>query len=178
MIKSEVITLQKVGMIIMIDLTKSSTFEEYLDQSKLHYGDVQLTAYNSTHLSLSTKESLGSLTSTINVAVFSEGYCPDCIVTLPFIKRMAEENKNINLYCFPKEGYEKFLEEYTGDARIPTIITFDSEMNPKGAYIEFPKKLLDKMIPLKIEEKKNLVNDYRQGKYNSIIEQELLEILI
>ena len=62
--------------------------------------------------------------------------------------------------------------------RIPTIITFDSEMNPKGAYVEFPKKLLEKMIPLKIEEKKNLVNDYRQGKYNSIIEEELLDIIL
>ena len=88
------------------------------------------------------------------------------------------KNKNINLYCFPKTGYESFLEEFTGDARIPTVITFDGEMNPKGAYVEFPKKLLEKMISLKIEEKKNLVNDYREGKYNSLIEEELLDILL
>jgi hypothetical protein len=162
----------------MINLSDGTTFEAYLEQSKLKYGEVQLTAYNSTNLSLVTKESLKILNSTVNVAVFSEGYCPDCIVTLPFIKRMAEENKNINLYCFPKNGYEFFLEECTGDTRIPTIITFDSEMNPKGAYIEFPKKILDKMAPLKIEEKKNLINDYRQGKYNYMIEEELLDILL
>lgn len=162
----------------MIDLSKGSTFEEYLEQSKLKYGDIQLTAYNSTNLSSGTKESLQNLTSTVNVAIFSEGYCPDCIVTLPFIKRMSEENKNINLYVFPKTGYESFLEECTGDKRIPTIITFDKEMNPKGAYVELPKKLLEKMIPLKIEEKKALVNEYRQGEYNSIIEEELLAILL
>ncbi len=162
----------------MIDLSKGFTFEEYLEKSKLKYGDIQLTAYNSTNLSSGTKESLQNLTSTVNVAVFSEGFCPDCIVTLPFIKRMAEENKNINLYCFPKSGYENFLEEYTGVARIPTIITFDGEMNPKGAYVEFPKELFEKMISLKIEEKKNLVNDYRQGNYNAIIEEELLDILL
>lgn len=162
----------------MMDLSKGSTFEQYLDQSKLKYGDIQLTAYNSTNLSSDTKESLQSLTSTVNVAVFSEGYCPDCIVTLPFIKRMSEENKNINLYVFPKTGYENFLEECTGDVRIPTIITFDKEMNPKGAYVELPKKLLEKMTSLKIEEKKALINDYRQGEYNSIIEEELLEILL
>ncbi len=51
-------------------------------------------------------------------------------------------------------------------------------MNSKGAYVEFPKKLIGKMIPLKIEEKKILVDDYRQGKYNSIIEEELLDILL
>ena len=162
----------------MINLSKGLTFQEYMEKSKLEYGDIQLITYNSTTLSSGTKESLQNLTSIVNVAVFSEGYCPDCIVTLPFIKRMAEENKNINLYCFPKSGYENFLEEYTGDARIPTIITFDEQMNPKGAYVEFPKKLLEKMISLKIEEKKNLVNDYRLGKYNSIIEQELLDILL
>lgn len=162
----------------MINLSNGITFEEYLEKSKLQYGDIQLTTYNSTNLSSDTKESLQNLTSTVNVAVFSEGYCPDCIITLPFIKRMAEENKNINLYCFPKTGYENFLEDCTGESRIPTIITFDEEMNPKGAYVEFPKKLLEKMIPLKIEEKKNLVNDYRQGRYNSIIEEELLDILL
>lgn len=162
----------------MINLSDGLTFEEYLEKSKLEYGDIQLITYNSTSLSSGTIKSLQDLTSIINVAVFSEGYCPDCIVTLPFINRMAEENKNIHLYCFPKTGYETFLEEYTGVARIPTIITFDSEMNPKGAYVEFPKKLLEKMIPLKIEEKKNLVNDYRLGKYNSIIEQELLDLIL
>lgn len=162
----------------MINLSEGITFETYLEQSILKYGQVQLTAYNSTNISSITKESLKSLTSTVNVAVFSEGYCPDCIVTLPFIKRMAEENKNINLYCFPKTGYENFLEEFTGDARIPTIITFDNEMNPKGAYVEFPKKLINKMAPLKIEEKKNLINDYRLRKYNSFIEKELLDILL
>ena len=162
----------------MINLSKGLTFEEYLEKSKLQYGDIQLTAYNSTSLSPNTKESLQNLASTVNVAVFSEGYCPDCIVTLPFIKRMTEESQNINLYCFPKSGYENFLEECTGDARIPTIITFDAEMNPKGAYVEFPKKLLEKMDSLKIEEKKNVINDYRQGKYNSIIEEDLLGILL
>jgi len=162
----------------MINLSKGLTFEEYLEKSKLDYGDIQLITYNSTTLSSDTKDALRNLTSTVNVAVFSEGYCPDCIVTLPFIKRMAEENKNINLYCFPKTGYETFLEEYTGTTRIPTLITFDSEMNPKGAYVEFPKELMEKMIPLKIEEKKNLIDDYRLGKYNSIIEQELLDIIL
>lgn len=162
----------------MINLSNGITFEEYLEKSKLEYGDIQFTAYNSTNLSSGTKDTLQNLTSVVNVAVFSEGYCPDCIVTLPFIKRMGEENKNINLYFFPKSGYENFLEEYTGAARIPTIITFDSEMNPKGAYVEFPKELMEKMISLKIEEKKNLVNDYRLGKYNSTIEHELLEIIL
>jgi thiol-disulfide isomerase/thioredoxin len=162
----------------MINLSNGTTFEEYLKQSELKYGDIQRVTYNSTILSSNTKQSLQNLTSIVNVAVFSEGYCPDCIVTLPFIKRMAEENKNIHLYCFPKSGYENFLEECTGDARIPTIITFDSDMSPKGAYVEFPKKVLDMMTPLKIEEKKNFVNDYRQGKYNPIIEQELLDIIL
>ncbi len=162
----------------MINLSEGLTFESYMEKSKQEYGDIQLITYNSTNLSSDTIASVKNISSIVNVVVFSEGYCPDCIITLPFVKRMADENENIHLYCFPKTGYENFLQEYTGDTRIPTIITFDSNLTPKGAYVEFPKQLIEKMIPLKIEEKKNLVNDYRSGKYNDIIEQELLDIIL
>lgn len=170
--------LMKVGVLIMIDLLKGSTFEEYLEQLKLNYGDEQLKIYNSTKLSSNTKKSLQGLTSTVNVAIFSEGHCPDCMVTLPFIKRMAEENINIKLYVFPRTGHEAFLEKYTGDARIPTIMTFDKAMNPKRAYVEFPKELLHQMSSLNLEGKKSVTNEYRQGEYNSLIEEELLEIVL
>jgi len=51
-------------------------------------------------------------------------------------------------------------------------------MNPKGAYVETPKALRDKMIGLNNEEKKSLVVDYRAGKYNDLVEKDLLEIIL
>ena len=44
-------------------------------------------------------------------------------------------------------------------------------MNPKGAYVETPKELQEKMTGLPQEERKLIYNDYRNGKYNDLIEK-------
>ncbi|MPM51491.1 hypothetical protein SDC9_98240 [bioreactor metagenome] len=162
----------------MIDLTKGLSFNEYLEKQHQKYGDVQDKAYDETSLSQNTKEEVKKLEKPVHAAVFTEGFCPDCIVTIPFIQRMAEENPNLKLHFMPRTGFETFLEEAVGDARIPTIITFDENMNPKGAYVETPKGLRDKMVGLSGDEKKALVVDYRAGKYNNLVEKDLLEIIL
>ena len=78
----------------------------------------------------------------------------------------------------PRTGFEDFLEEAVGSKSIPTIITFDEDMNPKGAYVETPKELQEKMTGLPQEERKLIYNDYRNGKYNDLIEKNLLDIII
>lgn len=162
----------------MLDFTKSLTFEEYLEKQQEKYGDDQNKAYENTSLSETTKKSIQNLNDTIHVAVFSEGFCPDCIVTIPFIQKLKEENSKLDVHFFPRTGYENFLNEAVGDSRIPTVITFDSSMNPKGAYVEMPKELSAKMLSLSMDERKSLVADYRSGKYNDLIEKNLLNILL
>ena len=162
----------------MLDFTKSLTFEEYLKKQQKEYGDVQNNAYESTTLSETAKNNIKNLNDTIHVAVFSEGFCPDCIVTIPFIQKLKEENPKLDVHFFPRTGYESFLNEAVGDSRIPTVITFDNSMNPKGAYVEMPKELSSKMISLSLDERKSLVADYRSGKYNDLIEKNLLDIIL
>lgn len=162
----------------MLDFTKSLTFEEYLEKQQDKHGDVQNIAYENTSLSQITKNNIHNLNETIHAAVFSEGFCPDCIVTIPFIERLKEENPNLKVHFFPRSGFEDFLNEAVGDTRIPTIITFDSSMTPKGAYVEMPKELVAKMPSLSLDERKALVADYRAGKYNELIEKNLLDIIL
>lgn len=162
----------------MLDFTKSLTFEEYLEKQKDKYGDVQNKAYDKTQLSEDTKSNIKNLNETIHVAVFSEGFCPDCIVTIPFLERLKEENDKLKVHFFPRSGFEDFLNEAVGDTRIPTVITFDSSMTPKGAYVEMPKELIDKMHNLSMEERKSLIDEYRAGKYNDLIEKNLLDIIL
>lgn len=162
----------------MLDFTKSLTFEDYLEKQQEKYGDVQNKAYENTSLSDSTKNNILNLNETIHVAVFSEGFCPDCIVTIPFIQRLKEENSNLKVHIFPRTGFEDFLTEAVGDSRIPTVITFDSSMAPKGAYVEMPKELSSKMASLTMDEKKSLISEYRSGKYNDLIEKNLLDIIL
>jgi thiol-disulfide isomerase/thioredoxin len=161
----------------MIDLSKGLDFEGYLDKNTEEEKVKLLEAYESTELSKDIIDAVKAIDKKVNVVVFSEGYCPDCVVTLPFIKRMENLNENIKVYLFGMQGNRELLEEYTGTSRIPTVMTFTENMEPKGAYIEVPKILAEKIAKTPSDKQKEVVTDYRQGKYNNLIEEELLEII-
>jgi len=162
----------------MIDLSKGLSFDSYLKKSQEKYGDIQDKAYNNTNLSGNAKEEIKKLDKIIHATVFTEGFCPDCIVTIPFIQKLSEENSNLKIHYMPRTGFEDFLEEAVGSKSIPTIITFDEDMNPKGAYVETPKELQEKMVGLSQEERKSIYSEYRNGKYNNLIEKNLLDIIL
>ena len=50
-------------------------------------------------------------------------------------------------------------------------------MNPKGAYVE-TQKSFKKNDRITSRERKLIYNDYRNGKYNDLIEKNLLDIII
>lgn len=161
----------------MIDLSKGLDFQGYLNKNTEEQNAKLLRAYENTKLSKETEEAVKSLKEKVNVVVFSEGYCPDCIVTLPFVKRMQELNDNIKVYYYRLEGNRELLEEFTGTSRIPTVMTFTEAMEPKGAYIEVPQVLAEQVAKLSGDKQKELIRDYRQGKYNDLIEKDLLSII-
>ena len=80
----------------MLDFSKSLNFEEYLEKQHLKYGDIQDKAYTETKLSLETKDSIKDLNETVHAAIFTEGFCPDCIVTIPFFKDYQKKMKNLS----------------------------------------------------------------------------------
>lgn len=161
----------------MIDLSKGLDFEGYLNKNTDEQKANLLKAYESIKLSKEGEKAVKSIDKNVNVVVFSEGYCPDCVVTLPYVKKMQELNSNIKVFYYGMQGNKELLEAYTGTARIPTVMTFTEEMEPKGAYVEVPQSLSEKIAKLPIDNQKELINEYRQGKYNDLIEKELLEII-
>ena len=162
----------------MLDFSKSLNFQEYLAKQHDKYGDIQDKTYSQTELSDKTKASIKKLDKTIHAAIFTEGFCPDCIVTIPFLQRLSEENPNLKLHFFQREGFEGFLEEAVGCKNIPTVITFTDGTKPKNAYVEMPKELRSKMPLISNDEQKALVAEYRGGKYNNLIEEGLLSIIL
>lgn len=114
----------------------------------------------------------------LKLAAFAEIYCPNSVVTMSFVHRIAELNPKIELAVFPCAPFEKELEALTGSSRIPTLLFFDEEMNlVGGAYVEVPKALKEDMRDLDAGEKSALILDYRRGKYNDMLQAELTEIL-
>lgn len=154
-------------------LEGATGYIEYLDK----VGSEFRSAYEKTQLSDHAKAKAGEVKEERNLLVFTEAYCPDCVVALPFVQRLMEENDRIHIYVKRMKGSQDFLREAVGDARIPTVISFDGEMNPLGAYVEFPEALKDKMRSASVEDKKEFVSKYRRGTYNDLIEDALLALL-
>jgi thiol-disulfide isomerase/thioredoxin len=161
----------------MIDLSKALDFDGYLNKNNEEERQNLVEAYEKTVLSNKIVDAVKALDKEVNIVVFSEGYCPDCIVTLPFVKRMQNLNENLKVYYLGMKGNKELLEEYTGTSRIPTVMTFTKDMEPKGVYIEVPKVIAEKMAKMPSDKQRELVLEYREGKYNELIEEELLEII-
>lgn len=154
-------------------LEGATGYLEYLDK----VGSEFRSAYEKTALSEETRLKVSGLKEERNLLVFTEAYCPDCVVALPFVQRMMEENPNIHVYIKRMKGAQDFLREAVGDARIPTVISFNENMDPVGAYVEFPEALKDMMRSASLEDKKEYVSKYRRGTYNDLIEDALLALL-
>lgn len=161
----------------MIDLNKSMSYEEYVKGYTQEQIESQEDKYKQALLSADNIRKVKELKSKVNILVFSEGYCPDCHVTIPFIMKMTELNENIQVYFMNKSGNEELLNEFTGDARIPTVMFFTENLEPKGVYIEFPEALKDIMSGKSMDGVKQLVKDYRNGLYNELIEKQIVDIL-
>jgi thiol-disulfide isomerase/thioredoxin len=161
----------------MIDLTKGLSYEKYIEKSKDEERKNQVSTYEKTVLSEKSTRMIKDIDKTTNVIVFSEGFCPDCVVTLPFIKRMQEANDKIKFFIFPRQGNEEMMKEMTGVSRIPTVAVFTKDMEPKGLYVEIPEALKEKMISLDEDGRNKLIKDYRDGLYNYLIEEELIRII-
>ena len=162
----------------MLDFNKALSFEVYVKKQHDKYGDIQDKTYVNTELSSNAKEKIKRLDKVVHAAIFTEGFCPDCIVTIPFVQRLSEENSNLKVHLFHRTDFEGFLEKAVGCINIPAVITFTEDMDPKGAYVEMPKELVEKLPIISNDERKVLVAEYRSGKYNDLIEKDLLDIIL
>lgn len=160
-----------------MDLTQALSFEEYFNDLTEEQKKIYLEFYNNIFIDEKNIALIKNIKEIINLIVFSEGYCPDCLVTLPVIKRIMEINEKINVYLFKRNGNEKMLFDTVGEARIPTILLFDEDLQPRGFYIEFPKEFKEKLADLKEDEKKQYILQFREGKYIKLIEKEIIKIL-
>lgn len=161
----------------MIDLNKTMNYEQYIKGYTEEQLSKQKKRYEQAVLSEAAVNKVKNIKDASNVVVFSEGFCPDCHVVIPFINKMADLNDNIKVHFMYRTGNEELLEQMIGEKRIPTVMFFRGDMEPKGVYVEFPEELKEKMTGKTMEEVKALVSDYRHGEYNDLIEGEILNIL-
>ena len=110
----------------------------------------------------------------INILIYGEIWCADCMINIPVIEKMREYNDNIRLSIFNKEKKIESGMKLEERVKLPTFIVYDKDFNELGDFKEFPRKL--KRVIDNGNESNTLVNirKYRKGDY---VEETLSDIL-
>lgn len=159
----------------MLDMKNGLTYEEYLKTATDEEREMIEEFFNRAVVSEEKINEINSIENEVDIAVFSITRCKDAASAIPFLIKLSENNKNINIKFWDREGNEEILEELTGARRVPSILQIENGQVLKS-YIEFPK-VLDEKINNNLEEKENFVNDLRSNKYDKEIEEEIFSII-
>lgn len=160
----------------MINLMNGLTYDEYFNKLNEDHKSQMQKSYERTVLSKKAKAFFSDLSEEVRLVIFSEGYCPDCTVVIPFLKRIQELTSKVTISFLSREENIDLLEKCSGESRIPTIITFEKNMQPMGLYLEFPMEFKNNMKILNEKERMGLIVQFREGKYNDMIEKEIMEL--
>lgn len=153
------------------------TFKDYLNlQNNEEYSQKQLKIMEKVSLSEKTIERVKNIKKNINLLVVAEVFCPDCRAIVPFLQKFSEINDKIKIEYSTRDESLLLLKEKTSEARIPTIFHVINDKEIKVILKEFPKVVIDDFNnnPEKIDEIKY---DFRTGKYNNDIEEEVLNYI-
>lgn len=156
-------------------LNNCLSYEEYIKNATIEDREFIDTVDKKNNVSRDIAEKIKSIKKSVDLLVFAEAYCKDCAVVLSFLSKMEKLNENINIKILPRKGNENILKEYNKDQRIPTIINLTD--NKKSIFSEFPS-IVKKEILNNISEKNKIISEFRSGKYNDYVQNELSQILI
>lgn len=118
-----------------------------------------------------------SIKEQINILVYAEVWCGDCMINIPVIEKMRSYNDNIKISIFNKDRKIKSGIKLEEHVKLPTFIVYDKNFNELGTFKEFPKKL--KKIIESGNESNFLVNirKYRKGNYAEETLKDILNII-
>lgn len=154
-------------------------YDKYLNSKGVSEKEKSEKIYNDIVLTEEEVKEIEAVKEKVNILAFAEVWCPDCIVSVPALKKLNDINSLIEFSVVGREGNEEYLEEYKEDnkAKIPTFLIMDEEFKVKGAFIERPKSI--KEIEKSGDQVKIIVEkrNYRAGKYINATIKEILDII-
>lgn len=154
-------------------------YDKYLNSKGASEKEKSEKIYNDIVLTDEEIKKIEEVKEKVNILAFAEVWCPDCIVSVPGLKKLNDINSLIDFSVVGREGNEEYLEEYKEDnkAKIPTFLIMDEKFKVKGAFIERPKAI--KEIEKSGDQVKIIVEkrNYRAGKYINATIKEILDII-
>lgn len=160
----------------MFNVLTGISVEEYLKT----YDELKIAKHNYFMDIVNKSDILNELVKVENkdfmILMFSEEYCPDCLILFPFIK-FLKDKMGINVKILKRQGNEDVLRELTGDSRIPTALFLNTDNTLRGMIVEFPQEFKNSLIGLSMDDMKQKISEYREGKYINLIEREIENII-
>ena len=153
-------------MITEIDISKSTSFEEYyqlserlakegqttgenqstelIDYSKLNFSRMKR-ILKTTPVSKAVSETVDCLSDKLTWIVLTESWCGDAAQNIPVFTKIAEANPNINLRILLRDENPELMDQYltNGGKSIPKLICVDENFNELGTWGPRPKFLQD-----------------------------------
>lgn len=160
----------------MLNFNKGISYEEYISSATDE--EYQIIQRYEKQCKLFEKgiEEILCVDNVINVAVFSITRCQDAATAIPFLMKLSDLNNKINIKFFYREGNEELLYDLSGEKRIPTMLVLNEENKVIRKFIEFPQ-YVDELIQKNPADKENIVKDYRSGKYNRYLQEDLIKLI-
>lgn len=121
---------------------------------------------------------ISGLTDDVQVLVFSEPWCPDCVINLTVLEMMAEHSPRLSVKILGRDGHEAIIGAHNTErkAYIPTFLVF---VNNKltGIFVERPEMLKQQIAEGNQADRIVCMQDYKAGKYSDATAEELLEYI-
>ena len=96
---------------------------------------------------------------------------------IPFLLKLSELNKNIEVKFLRREGNEELLEELSGERKVPTFLILNEKGNTVRKYIEFPIGVKEILLNTDKEKVQDIIDNMRKGKYNNLIQEDIIRFL-
>jgi len=163
----------------VLDLfNKGVSFLEFVNQDKDTYKEKTLDIYSGIIISEELITEIKAVDSIINVLVFAEIWCPDCMINVPVLQKIADINHNFKISIISRENHEEYMNDYkvNGKCKIPTFVFMNEKFEELGVFIEQPQVV--KTIEAKGKQVEIIVakRKYRKGEYAIETIREIIDI--
>lgn len=164
-----------------IDLSLGFSFDRLMELG----GDEEQAAVNKRISSAALHNSLVRASASICegtvLVAFASVWCPDCVVAVSILETIcaASSGKIKTVYLErDDEGIKEKAREIAGSSSIPLIFATDRNGNIKSEFfIERPKRFVKLTKETNESERAALIDRYRAGEFDDMIQDELEEIL-
>jgi hypothetical protein len=165
---------------VSLDISGAVSFEKYLTTGRSREIEKLLSRMDNLDMAESLKSAALEVNERVTLVVFGWMSCPDCTVVIPYIEKVKRLNPRIStLYFGRNDATRTILRNLAGASGTPAIFTARQDGTLIGPYYhEYPQIARARLESARDnDEKHDIIRDFRNGKYEAELQEELAGML-